>query len=93
MGIEALTKAAMAAGFAMAPIEDTDDVSVMAVTTEVEVSGEAVARGQRLPKQAIPVKSILNLPAPADAVRQTLSVGQSVSQSVYGYVFGRGATA
>ncbi|MEQ1647955.1 MAG: hypothetical protein ABL898_05155 [Hyphomicrobiaceae bacterium] len=93
MGIEALTKAAMAAGFAMAPIEDTDDVAVAAATIDVEIKGEAVARGQRTPKQAIPVKSILSLPAPTDAVRQTLSAGQSVGQSVYGYVFGRGVTA
>lgn len=97
MDMDALARAAEAAGYAMASIDDVDD---MALHKPV---GDAVARGARDPKpvdagagQLVPAGTATAPAAKSMATglaEQSVAAAQAIRQAVYGYIGGRGAPA
>ena len=85
--LDELNRAAAAAGYAMAAVDDEADLAV------VKSSGDEVARGARVPT----AQSVLAaLPAPrrgTDTSRGFLAGANTVRDTVYGYLGLGGATA
>lgn len=100
MGIQRLVKAAEAAGYAMAPIEDAEEQfdGDFKLTSEY-VKGEEVARGARKPKDGNLAQStslVVVAPISAKPMRGANfgATGlQALRQAVIGFVGGRRATA
>ncbi|HRK20017.1 MAG TPA: hypothetical protein PK970_13760 [Hyphomicrobiaceae bacterium] len=95
MDMDALARAAEAAGYAMASIEEFDDVAPPKPT------GDAVARGARDPKPVLAKAGELVPVGAAPATKsvatglaeQSVAAAQAIRQAVYGYIGGRGAPA
>ena len=87
--LDELNRAAAAAGYAMAAVDDEADLAV------VKSSGDEVARGARVPT----AQSVLaTLPAPrrgrdTDTSRGFLASANTVRDTVFGYLGLGGATA